>query len=70
MSNSLELNKIFAAILTAGVTFGMAGLVGRLVVHPTTPKQAAIQIGEPAAAPVAAAPALALIHTSEPTRPY
>jgi hypothetical protein len=26
MSNSLELNKIFAAILTAGVTFGMAAL--------------------------------------------
>jgi len=38
MSNSLEVNKIFAAVLTAGVTFGLAGLVGRLVVHPTTPK--------------------------------
>lgn len=66
MSNSLEMNKIFAAILTAGVTFGMAGLVGRLVVHPTTPKQAAIQIGEPAAAPVAAAPAAPALEPITP----
>ncbi|MFM7304638.1 MAG: c-type cytochrome, partial [Alphaproteobacteria bacterium] len=66
MSNSLELNKIFAAILTAGVTFGMAGLVGRLVVHPSTPKQAAIQIGEPAAAPVAAAPAAPALEPITP----
>ena len=66
MSNSLELNKIFAAILTAGVTFGMAGLVGRLIVHPTMPKQAAIQIGEPAAAPVAAAPAAPALEPITP----
>jgi cytochrome c len=66
MSNSLEMNKIFAAILTAGVTFGMAGLVGRLVVHPTMPKQAAIQIGEPAAAPVAAAPAAPALEPITP----
>jgi cytochrome c len=66
MSNSLEMNKIFAAILTAGVTFGLAGLVGRLVVHPTTPKQAAIQIGEPAAAPVAAAPAAPALEPITP----
>lgn len=66
MSNSLEMNKIFAAILTAGVTFGMAGLVGRLVVHPTTPKQAAIQIGEPAAAQVAAAPAAPALEPITP----
>jgi cytochrome c len=57
MSNSLELNKIFAAILTAGVTFGMAGLVGRLIVHPTPLKESAIQIGEPA--PVQAVAAIA-----------
>jgi cytochrome c len=66
MSNSLEMNKIFAAVLTAGVTFGLAGLVGRLVVHPTTPKQAAIQIGEPAAAPVAAAPAAPALEPITP----
>jgi len=66
MSNSLEMNKIFAAILTAGVTFGLSGLVGRLIVHPTTPKEAAIQIGEPAAAPVAAAPAAPALEPITP----
>jgi len=60
------MNKIFAAILTAGVTFGMAGVVGRLIVHPTTPKEAAIQIGEPAAAPVAAAPAAPALEPITP----
>jgi cytochrome c len=61
MSNSLEMNKIFAAILTAGVTFGAAGLIGRLIVHPTPLKESAIQIGEPApvqAIAAVAAPAL------------
>ena len=61
MSNSLEMNKIFAAILTAGVTFGAAGLIGRLIVHPTPLKESAIQIGEPApvqAVAAVAAPAL------------
>lgn len=61
MSNSLEMNKIFAAILTAGVTFGAAGLIGRLIVHPTPLKESAIQIGEPVqvqAVAAIAAPAL------------
>ena len=57
MSNSLEMNKIFAAILTAGVTFGAAGLIGRLIVHPTPLMESAIQIGEPA--PVQAIAAIA-----------
>ena len=57
MSNSLEMNKIFAAILTAGVTFGAAGVIGRLIVHPTPLKESAIQIGEPA--PVQAIAAIA-----------
>jgi cytochrome c len=57
MSHSLEMNKIFAAILTAGVTFGAAGLIGRLIVHPTPLKESAIQIGEPA--PVQAIAAIA-----------
>ena len=55
MSNSLELNKVFAAILTAGITFGVAGVIGRLIVHPTTPKESAIQVGEPAPAQAVAA---------------
>jgi len=57
MSNSLEMNKIFAAILTAGVTFGAAGVIGRLIVHPKMPHESAIQIGEPA--PVQAVAAIA-----------
>jgi len=42
---SLELNKAFAAVLTAGVVFMSAGLVGRLVVQPHRLDQAAISIG-------------------------
>ena len=64
MSNSLEMNKIFAAILTAGVAFASAGVIGRLIVHPTPLKESAIQIGEPVpvqAVAVIAAPALELI---------
>jgi cytochrome c len=66
MSNSLEMNKIFAAILTAGVTFGAAGVIGRLIVHPTMPHHSAIQIGEPA--PVQAVAAIAA-PTIEPITP-
>ncbi len=57
----LELNKLFAAPLVAGVAFMGAGLVGELIVHPHKLERSAIQIGEaakPAAAAPAAAPAL------------
>ncbi|WP_149541337.1 c-type cytochrome [Siccirubricoccus phaeus] len=59
---SLELNKAFAAILTAGITFMLAGQLGKLLVHGERPHESAIQIGDvtggaPAATP-AAAPAL------------
>ena len=60
--DSMEVNKILAAFLTAGVALGVAGFIGRIVVHPTTPHESAIQIGEPAATQAtqatAAAPAL------------
>jgi cytochrome c len=58
--NSMEVNKIFAAILTAGITFMLAGLIGRTLVSPHFPEQAAIAIGEPppAAAPATGVPAL------------
>lgn len=55
--DSMEVNKAFAAILTAGIVFMAAGVVGGLVVHPERLEQAAIQIGDvpeegaPAAAP-------------------
>ena len=66
MSNSLEMNKIFAAILTAGVTFGMAGVIGRLVVHPTQLKESAIQAGEAVPAQMAAAPVAAALEPITP----
>ena len=54
----LELNKLFAAPLVAGVAFMGAGLIGELIVHPHKLERSAIQIGQvaaPAAAPAAAA---------------
>src|SRR3954451_9155257 len=59
--NSLELNKAFAAVLTAGITFMLAGQIGKVLVHGERPHESAIRIGEPAAggaAPAASAPAL------------
>lgn len=60
---SLEVNKAFAAVLTAGVCFMGAGLIGELLVYPERPATTAIAIGsaetQQAAAPAApAAPAL------------
>lgn len=59
---SLEVNKAFAAVLTAGIVFMGAGVVGGLVVHPTRLENAAISIGvtPQTAAPVAAAAAATL----------
>lgn len=60
MATNLEANKIVAAVLTAGVAFGLAGVIGRLVVHPTVPHHTAMAVpGEVTAGPTpAAAPAL------------
>lgn len=66
MSNSLEMNKIFAAILTAGVTFGMAGVIGRLIVHPKMPHESALQVAEAAPAQAAAAPAAPALEPIKP----
>ena len=43
---SLEANKAVAAVLTAGITFMVAGIVGGLVVHPHRLERAAIPTGE------------------------
>jgi cytochrome c len=62
---SLEANKIAAAVLTAGVTFMMAGLIADFVVHPRSLSEPAIALGRDApaaAAPVAAAAAPAAIE--------
>jgi len=63
---SLEANKIFAAVLTAGVVFMSAGVVGDLVVHPKRLETAAISAG---AAPQAAASAAPAAPTLEPVSP-
>ncbi len=55
--NSLELNKVFAAVLTAGITFMVAGEVGKLLVHGERPHESAIRIGDPTGGAPAAAPA-------------
>lgn len=55
--SSMEVNKAFAAILTAGVAFGVSGFIGGLLVHPERPHHAAIQIGQPEAAQGTQAPA-------------
>lgn len=57
MSSSLELNKAVAAVLTAGITFMVAGIVGRMVVHPHRLEKPAIAIDTGAPAPGAGAPA-------------
>jgi cytochrome c len=61
MATNLEANKIIAAVLTAGVAVGVAGLIGSVLVSPKRPHHAAINIGGEApaqAAAPAAAPAL------------
>ncbi len=55
--NSLELNKAFAAVLTAGITFMLAGQVGKLLVHGEAPHESAIRIGDPTGGAPSAAPA-------------
>lgn len=60
--NSMELNKIAAAILTAGILFMVTGIIGDALVHPKRLEQSVLNIdtgAAPAAAPAApAAPAI------------
>jgi cytochrome c len=57
--DSLEVNKACAAVLVAGITFMVSGLIGDALVHPKRLETSAIKIDVPAegggAAPVAAA---------------
>lgn len=55
--NSIENTKAFAAILTAGIAFSLAGFISGLIVHPTMPHESAIQLGDPTADTAPAAPA-------------
>jgi len=65
---SLEVNKAFAAVLTAGVCFMTAGLIGELLVYPKRPATPAIAIGS-AERQQAAAPAAPAAPAVEPITP-
>lgn len=56
--DSMEINKVIAAVLTAGITFMAAGLIGEALVSPTHLAESAIKVegaapagGTPAPAP-------------------
>jgi cytochrome c len=63
---SLEVNKMAAAVLTAGITFMVTGLVADLMVHPKKLERSALA---PAEAPAAAAPAAPAAPALEPVGP-
>lgn len=70
--SSLENNKIFAAVLCAGITVMLTGFVAKKVIHPKTLKTDAVQIdGAPVATSNAPAkpqlpdPILAMIETAD-----
>jgi len=63
---SLEFNKAAAAVLTAGITFMVAGLVGQLIVSAPPLHHAAIATPD---APAAAAPSAPAAPTLEPIGP-
>lgn len=63
---SLEFNKAAAAVLTAGITFMITGLVGDFLVSPPRQYQAAIATGSPPPAQQAAAPAAPTIEPISP----
>jgi cytochrome c len=65
---SLEVNKAFAAVLTAGVCFMTAGLIGELLIHPKRPATPAIAISgaQPRQAAAPAAPAAPAVEPIGP----
>jgi cytochrome c len=63
---SLEFNKAAAAVLTAGITFMVAGVIGESIISPPRQYQAAIATGEAAPAQQAAAPAPAALEPISP----
>ncbi len=63
---SLEFNKAAAAVLTAGITFMVSGVVAGLLIHPKPLERPAIETG---AAPAATAPSAPAAPTVEPIGP-
>jgi cytochrome c len=60
---SMELNKVFAAFLVAGILFMVTGILGNALVHPKRLEQSVLQVAAPSApasAPAAAAAAPAI----------
>jgi cytochrome c len=64
--HSLEGNKIVAAVLTAGVTLGISGVVASLLVKPHMPHEPHIAIAGAAPAAAAAAPAAPALEPITP----
>jgi len=64
MASSLEVNKVLAAILTAGIVASASGVISRIIYHPSVPEEAAYPIEvaatEGAAEDGAAAPTVSL----------
>ena len=70
---SLEVNKVFGAILVAGIVFQGASIIGGELVKPHPLARPAIEIAEPAAVSVAGAPAedppvALLLASADPVR--
>ncbi len=63
---SLEVNKVAAAVLTAGIAFMVTGLIGDLIVHPRKLETSALATPAPAAPVAAAAPAAATLEPISP----
>ena len=69
--DSMEINKAFAAVLTAGIAFMVFGLVAETAVHPHPLKESVLKIegvGAEAAAPGPKAPVVpiaALLQTAD-----
>jgi cytochrome c len=57
--DSMEVNKAFAAVLTAGIAFMLSGVIGGVVVHSQRPHESAIQIGDVATSQSTQAPTAA-----------
>lgn len=69
--DSMEVNKAVAAVLVAGITFMLAGLVGEITVHPTPLPKTVLKIeGAEPAAPTnePEAPIAALLASADATR--
>jgi cytochrome c len=47
MASSLETNKLLAAVLTAGIIASGAGVISRILYHPTAPEEPAYQVAVP-----------------------